>query len=77
MTLNLNASSSALILSCLFACTPPSAPPTPQVLGRTLLPAVALIASSPPVDLELWELLRLLPYTTRYRLYAEQRVRAM
>lgn len=45
-----------------------------QVLGRVLLPAVALITSSPAVDMELWELLRMLPSTIRYKLYAEQRV---
>jgi hypothetical protein len=44
-----------------------------QVLGRVLLPSVSLITSSPATDLELWELLRMLPSTTRYRLYAEQR----
>lgn len=43
-------------------------------LRRVLLPASTLVPALPALPLELWELLKLLPYTTRYRMYADLRV---
>lgn len=44
-----------------------------EVIGRVLLPACALVPSVPALSHELWELLRLLPYVARYKLYADFR----
>nr|GMD23387.1 THO complex subunit 2 [Ipomoea batatas] len=40
-------------------------------LGACLLPSLQLIPANPAVGQEIWELLSLLPYEVRYRLYGE------
>ncbi|CAI9096818.1 OLC1v1033039C1 [Oldenlandia corymbosa var. corymbosa] len=40
-------------------------------LGACLLPSLQLIPANPAVGQEIWELLNLLPYEVRYRLYGE------
>ncbi|PHU03207.1 THO complex subunit 2 [Capsicum chinense] len=40
-------------------------------LGGCLLPSLQLIPANPAVGLEIWELMNLLPYEVRYRLYGE------
>ncbi|KAM7255281.1 hypothetical protein ACFE04_020522 [Oxalis oulophora] len=42
-----------------------------EALGACLLPSLQLIPANPAVGHEIWEVLNLLPYETRYRLYAE------
>lgn len=42
-----------------------------DILARVLLPACCLVPCVPGLNFELWELLRLLPYVTRYKLYAD------
>ena len=40
-----------------------------ELAGDCLLPALALTPANPALAGEVWALLRLLPYTTRWRLY--------
>jgi hypothetical protein len=40
------------------------------ITGSTLLPSCSLVPHNPGMAAELWALLRLLPFGTRYRLYA-------
>ncbi|KAL5174674.1 THO complex subunit 2 [Glycine soja] len=42
-----------------------------DALGACLLPSLQLIPANPAVGQEIWELLSLLPYEVRYRLYGE------
>ncbi|WMV29376.1 hypothetical protein MTR67_022761 [Solanum verrucosum] len=42
-----------------------------EALGGCLLPSLQLIPANPAVGLEIWELMSLLPYELRYRLYGE------
>ncbi|CAA0814725.1 THO complex subunit 2 [Striga hermonthica] len=42
-----------------------------EALGACLLPSLQLIPANPAVGQEIWELLSLLPYEVRYRLYGE------
>ncbi|RAL47850.1 hypothetical protein DM860_011435 [Cuscuta australis] len=42
-----------------------------EALGTCLLPSLQLIPANPAVGQEIWELLCLLPYEVRYRLYGE------
>nr|XP_027098247.1 THO complex subunit 2-like isoform X1 [Coffea arabica] len=42
-----------------------------EALGICLLPSLQLIPANPAVGQEIWELLSLLPYEARYRLYGE------
>ncbi|KAE9613874.1 putative THO complex, subunitTHOC2, THO complex subunit 2 domain-containing protein [Lupinus albus] len=42
-----------------------------DALGTCLLPSLQLIPANPAVGHEIWELLSLLPYEVRYRLYGE------
>ncbi|GFP83588.1 THO complex subunit 2 [Phtheirospermum japonicum] len=42
-----------------------------EALGTCLLPSLQLIPANPAVGQEIWELLSLLPYEVRYRLYGE------
>ncbi|KAL6001258.1 THO complex subunit 2 [Asimina triloba] len=42
-----------------------------EALGTCLLPSLQLIPANPAVGQEMWELMSLLPYETRYRLYGE------
>ncbi|KAM3363868.1 THO complex subunit 2-like [Capsicum galapagoense] len=42
-----------------------------EALGGCLLPSLQLIPANPAVGLEIWELMNLLPYEVRYRLYGE------
>ncbi|KAL3502101.1 hypothetical protein ACH5RR_036550 [Cinchona calisaya] len=42
-----------------------------EALGTCLLPSLQLIPANPAVGQEIWELLSLLPYEARYRLYGE------
>ncbi|KAL1568656.1 THO complex subunit 2 [Salvia divinorum] len=42
-----------------------------EALGMCLLPSLQLIPANPAVGQEIWELLSLLPYEVRYRLYGE------
>ncbi|XP_016465502.1 THO complex subunit 2 isoform X1 [Nicotiana tabacum] len=42
-----------------------------EALGGCLLPSLQLIPANPAVGLEIWELMNLLPYEARYRLYGE------
>ncbi|CAH9146449.1 unnamed protein product [Cuscuta epithymum] len=42
-----------------------------EALGTCLLPSMQLIPANPAVGQEIWELLSLLPYEVRYRLYGE------
>ncbi len=46
-----------------------------ELVGRVLLPASCLVPAMPALAHELWQLLRLLPFGTRFRLYAELKVR--
>lgn len=42
-----------------------------RVLGRVLLPALAMIPANPGVSNEVWNLLQLLPYAMRFDIYRE------
>lgn len=42
-----------------------------SALGNCLLPSLQLIPANPAIGQEIWEVLSLLPYETRYRLYGE------
>ncbi|XP_068660653.1 THO complex subunit 2-like isoform X2 [Aristolochia californica] len=42
-----------------------------EALGTCLLPSLQLIPANPSVGQEIWELMSLLPYEVRYRLYGE------
>ncbi|KAK3166323.1 hypothetical protein QOZ80_1AG0044350 [Eleusine coracana subsp. coracana] len=42
-----------------------------EALGSCLLPSLQLIPANPAVDMEIWGVLSLLPYETRFRLYGE------
>ncbi|XP_077241157.1 THO2 isoform X2 [Tasmannia lanceolata] len=42
-----------------------------EALGTCLLPSLQLIPANPAVGQEIWEVLSLLPYEVRYRLYGE------
>ncbi|KAL5722007.1 THO complex subunit 2 [Ranunculus cassubicifolius] len=42
-----------------------------EALGTCLLPSLQLIPANPAVGQEIWEVLSLLPYDVRYRLYGE------
>ncbi|KAH6773938.1 THO2 [Perilla frutescens var. frutescens] len=42
-----------------------------EALGMCLLPSLQLIPANPAVGQEIWELMSLLPYEARYRLYGE------
>lgn len=42
-----------------------------DALGTCLLPSLQLIPANPAVGQEIWELMNLLPYEVRYRLYGE------
>ncbi|XP_020583433.1 THO complex subunit 2-like [Phalaenopsis equestris] len=42
-----------------------------EALGACLLPSLQLIPANPAVGQEIWEVLSLLPYEARYRLYGE------
>ncbi|MED6190735.1 THO complex subunit 2, partial [Stylosanthes scabra] len=42
-----------------------------DALGACLLPSLQLIPANPAVGQEIWELMSLLPYEVRYRLYGE------
>eukprot|EP01018_Ginkgo_biloba_P036677 Gb_33812 [translate_table: standard] len=42
-----------------------------EALGTCLLPSLQLIPANPAVDQEIWEVMSLLPYEARYRLYGE------
>ncbi|CAA2963416.1 THO complex subunit 2 [Olea europaea subsp. europaea] len=42
-----------------------------EALGTCLLPSLQLIPANPAVGQEIWELMSLLPYEVRYRLYGE------
>ncbi|XP_061374596.1 THO complex subunit 2 isoform X1 [Gastrolobium bilobum] len=42
-----------------------------DALGACLLPSLQLIPANPAVGQEIWELMNLLPYEVRYRLYGE------
>ncbi|KAK7320119.1 hypothetical protein RJT34_04853 [Clitoria ternatea] len=42
-----------------------------EALGACLLPSLQLIPANPAVGQEIWELMSLLPYEVRYRLYGE------
>jgi len=42
-----------------------------EALGSCILPSLQLIPANPAIGQEIWELLRLLPYEVRYRLYGE------
>ena len=46
-----------------------------ELAGGCLLPALALTPANPALAAEVWALLRLLPYATRWRLYSGLRVR--
>jgi THO complex subunit 2 len=40
-----------------------------KVIEKVLLPGLSLIPANPGISSELWELIKVFPYTTRYRLY--------
>ncbi|KAJ0038103.1 hypothetical protein Pint_22470 [Pistacia integerrima] len=42
-----------------------------EALGACLLPSLQLIPANPAVGQEIWEVMNLLPYEVRYRLYGE------
>ncbi|CAH2033971.1 unnamed protein product [Thlaspi arvense] len=42
-----------------------------EALGACLLPSLQLVPANPAVGNEIWEVMRLLPYEARYRLYGE------
>ncbi|XP_010271209.1 PREDICTED: THO complex subunit 2 isoform X2 [Nelumbo nucifera] len=42
-----------------------------EALGKCILPSLQLIPANPAVGQEIWEVLSLLPYEVRYRLYGE------
>ncbi|XP_039040621.1 THO complex subunit 2-like isoform X1 [Hibiscus syriacus] len=42
-----------------------------ETLGACLLPSLQLVLANPAVGQEIWELMNLLPYEVRYRLYGE------
>ncbi|XP_038684183.1 THO complex subunit 2 isoform X4 [Tripterygium wilfordii] len=42
-----------------------------EALGTCLLPSIQLIPANPAVGQEIWEVMSLLPYEVRYRLYGE------
>ncbi|XP_073059510.1 THO complex subunit 2 [Primulina eburnea] len=42
-----------------------------EALGTCLLPSLQLIPANPAIGQEIWELMSLLPYEVRYRLYGE------
>lgn len=44
---------------------------TEEALGNCLLPSLQLLPANPAIGLELWEVMSLLPYEVRYRLYGE------
>jgi THO complex subunit 2 len=44
-----------------------------KLVSKVFLPSLCLIPSNPGFSYELWELLKQLPYITRYRLYGEWR----
>ncbi|KAK9815918.1 hypothetical protein WJX72_011962 [[Myrmecia] bisecta] len=44
-----------------------------EILSRILLPAMTMVPANPAVVMEVWAILQLFPYTTRFRLYAELR----
>lgn len=44
---------------------------TEEALGNCLLPSLQLLPANPAVGLEIWEVMSLLPYEARYRLYGE------
>eukprot|EP00250_Pteridium_aquilinum_P010635 c19529_g1_i1 orf=214-5961(+) len=44
---------------------------TEEALGNCLLPSLQLLPANPAIGLEIWEVMSLLPYEIRYRLYGE------
>ncbi|KAI5072915.1 hypothetical protein GOP47_0013021 [Adiantum capillus-veneris] len=44
---------------------------TEEALGTCLLPSLQLLPANPAIGLEIWEVMSLLPYEMRYRLYGE------
>ncbi|TQE00331.1 hypothetical protein C1H46_014058 [Malus baccata] len=42
-----------------------------EALGTCLLPSLQLVPANPAVGQEIWEVMNLLPYEVRYRLYGE------
>ncbi|KAJ7559201.1 hypothetical protein O6H91_04G074300 [Diphasiastrum complanatum] len=42
-----------------------------EALGSCILPSLQLLPANPAVGLEIWEIMSLLPYEVRYRLYGE------
>ncbi|CAM6089899.1 unnamed protein product [Calypogeia fissa] len=42
-----------------------------EALGSCLLPSLQLLPANPAVGIEIWEVMSLLPYEVRYRLYGE------
>lgn len=46
-----------------------------ELAGASLLPALALTPANPALAGEVWALLKLLPYTTRWRLYGRLKAR--
>ncbi|KAG6707895.1 hypothetical protein I3842_06G055000 [Carya illinoinensis] len=42
-----------------------------EALGKCLLPSLQMIPANPAVGQEIWEVMNLLPYEVRYRLYGE------
>ena len=47
-----------------------------ELAGGCLLPALALTPANPALAGEVWALLKLLPYTTRWRLYGRLKARS-
>lgn len=45
------------------------------ILSTVLLPGMMLTPAMPAVSNEVWAVLKTMPYTTRYRLYVQLRVR--
>lgn len=46
-----------------------------EILSTVLLPGMMLTPAMPAVSNEVWAVLKTMPYTTRYRLYVQLRVR--
>ncbi|MCO5571108.1 hypothetical protein L7F22_024840 [Adiantum nelumboides] len=44
---------------------------TEEALGTCLLPSLQLLPANPAIGLEIWEVMSVLPYEMRYRLYGE------
>ena len=67
----LSASNAAAAVS--ESATPAVRDQVDTALRTCILPALCLVPSNPAAAIEVWGLLRLFPYTTRFRLYADWR----